>query len=327
MGDAFSQEINSSWFLDAADSVDISAVNHTSIDTSLTGNQVVWSFQGLSETNPLTLFNGQISDVPSGSLFPYANYVPYTIDNPISRYNFYSVSPTEIDQIGSRIEESGLPTVGVFSNAKTFANFPISFGDTETDSFAVSLDALNGQLLYSQSGEHKLVVDGRGTLITPAGTFSDVLRLRSESRYVYAGLPPIPGSDNTGIERNFIWITPSLPGVILLSCQFVLEAGFTNGYAYYANVTNLTTQALSASKEAVFFPNPVVDFINIDHLNPSYEYNLSIFASDGRLVFNNSIGSSFMKSLDVSSLNAGLYILQLKDRNEKSSQRHLFVKQ
>lgn len=325
--EGIAQEINSAWFTTNPDSVSIKTLSFSSVDTSLTGDQVIWSFQSLAPVNSLTFVNGQSTDVPSGSLFPEANYVPYIIDNPISRFNFYSVTPAEINQLGSRIEESGFPTVGVYSNPKKFASFPITYGSAESDSFLVDLDAINGQLLYTQIGEHKLIVDGRGTLITPAGSFNDVIRLRSESRYIYSGIPPIPGGDNTGIERQFIWISPSLPGVILLSCQFILEAGFTNGYAYYANVTNLNTQSIAENFEAAIFPNPVTGILNIDHLNSSYEYNLSIFTTDGRLVYKDRIFSEVMYSFDVSDLNSGLYLLQLDDKFGKLTKRQLFVRE
>jgi hypothetical protein len=323
---AFSQEINSNWFLEAPDSVSISSVNLNSVDTSLTGNQVTWSFQGLSQINPLTLVNGQSADVPSGALFTEANYVPYIIDNPISRYNFYTVTPTQINQIGTRTEESGFPTVGVFSDNKTFATFPLNFGDTEIDSFSVSLDALNGQLLYSQSGEHKLIVDGNGTLITPSGTFNDVLRIRAESRYAYEGLPPIPGSDNTGIERTFMWISPALPGIILLSSQFVLEAGFTNGYAYYSNVSNLSTPSHTLHSDVIIFPNPAEDFVNIDLLNASDDCTVTMYSQDGKRVFCDQIGSTVSQRIDLSGLNPGLYILQIQDNDGIVSNKHVLVK-
>ena len=78
----------------------------------------------------------------------------------------------------------------------------------------------------------------------------------------------------------------------------------------YVTLTGLTNDAYS--KEINLFPNPAKHFVTINYKN-YYEhgnYNLSIYGTDGKLVFVSVLKNKTM-TLDVSQFPVGIYFLKL----------------
>ncbi len=76
----------------------------------------------------------------------------------------------------------------------------------------------------TKNGSVDVEVDGSGTLITPQGTFDDVLRIKTTETYQMIGLPPLPGSSTSGTIVTYSFISADFPGVYLLEYS-TLEDG------------------------------------------------------------------------------------------------------
>lgn len=62
-----------------------------------------------------------------------------------------------------------------YSNPEDFLHFPFTYTNTYTDSWATTF--ISGGYTFYRTGTTTVTADGYGTLITPSGTFSNVLRV------------------------------------------------------------------------------------------------------------------------------------------------------
>lgn len=302
------QSITQSWFDSAPAVVNFKAVAATSIDTALTGSGVTWSYGSLTSTGDFTVSNPEPGTIPSGSNFSTADYVPYRQEGNTTAAGFYEVNADSVYQIGLTESFNSIPSLGTFTNPRRFLSLPATNGTSLIDSFRVDLNVNNGTLVFVQRGEHRMVVDGSGTLVTPAGTFQNVLRLRSQSNYRYSGLPPTPGSPTTGVDRNFYWVSAAYPGVNLLTVQFLTE-GNTIARASYADLEDVGIDAANAASGIAVFPNPFNELLQVRNALQG-QVEVSLCDVSGRVVYrSNHTGDFQIPSADFPS---GVYLLTVQ---------------
>lgn len=107
---------------------------------------------------------------PYTSSFPTANYCLY--ESVVARYSYFMNTPDSMSRIG--FWRSG---IGTYSDPQTELVYPVTFGDTNTDTWANNT--------VSFPGTHEYTVIGTGSLVLPSGTWNDVLLLRIRSVNVF----------------------------------------------------------------------------------------------------------------------------------------------
>jgi hypothetical protein len=134
------------------------------------GPDRIWDFSTAVVTNTRQLQLAQPSFAPGASNFPFATVVAFADNMPPYTY--------------SRVTNGQLRTVGVMTTApRVYSDplvtmvFPCTYNTTWTDSYAFP----------GEQGTRTYIADGYGTLIGPAGSLSDVLKVRSE----YASLDTV----------------------------------------------------------------------------------------------------------------------------------------
>lgn len=302
------QSITQSWFDSAPAVVNFKAVAVSSIDTALIGTGVTWNYGSLVSTGDFTVSNPEPGTLPSGSNFATADYVPYREEGNTTAAGFFEVSADSVYQIGLTESFNSIPSLGIFSDPRRFITLPANNGTTLVDSFRVDLDLNNGQLVFVQRGEHRMVVDGSGTLTTPAGTFQNVLRLRSQSNYQYLGLPPAPGASNTGVDRSFYWVSAAYPGVNLLTVQFIVEGSVVNSRASYADLDGVGIEQSNEAGIAVF-PNPFNELLQVRNTLQG-QVEVSLCDVSGRVVYRSNHTGDFQ--IPSAALPSGIYLLTVQ---------------
>jgi hypothetical protein len=106
---------------------------------------------------------------PFASAFPTADYVALRTSSGSEYYFYYNNLPDRLEAVTEGI--SSLSSYDIFTaDRMTKLKFPFAFGESATDTY-----------VYDGGGTGSLVVtyDGYGTLITPLGTVTDVVRIKT----------------------------------------------------------------------------------------------------------------------------------------------------
>ena len=115
-------------------------------------------------------------NVPGNADFPTADFVWRL--NGFETYNFYEVTDDSITLVGGVSLSGGeINFLTIYTNPEDGFQLPMTYGDNYTY-YSEFDDYFLGNYIASGDRNGSVEVDGFGTLITPDGTFEDVLRLR-----------------------------------------------------------------------------------------------------------------------------------------------------
>jgi hypothetical protein len=149
------------------------------------GINETWDFStvGLVQTNTMSFVNP--SGTPYGSSFPASNYCLVLDSAGIgNHYTYYIHSSGKLETIGDSITATS--GYNYSPNPKTELEFPFHFLDYFTDDWQRTDDS---------SGSVAALYDAYGTLLTPFGEFTNVVRLNyndgATQKYVWYNINPI----------------------------------------------------------------------------------------------------------------------------------------
>ena len=248
------------------------------------GINQIWDFSNVPYENTISysLQTVESSNTPFVSSFPLTNYVQkvtITIDN----FNYEAFSLSKISSSGIELLASTTATAieEDFTPNTLFIPLPFSYNSSYSDTFQSTTDAtLTTRVNF---------YDGYGTLITPFGTFNNVIRIKQ--------------TDDGDDIYNWIAVNPYRP---LMFGQFT-----PNGSITFCQNTNLSTNAVTYNKKLFIFPNPVKAILNIEFTNFSID---KIVVNDalGKIVLQKSRNTN---QINVESLASGIYTIQIFSEN------------
>ncbi len=216
---------------------------------SASGANQTWDFTGCTySTPPITMIidygTDVVGDVPQGDTpdFGSANFYTreYETDpsNPAGAWGVLQLTGSAITQYGFVVVEEVAPsdydtTVVINDPASTALVLPLTIGTTWSDT--TSFTVQGGTVAFAEDN----VIDGWGTLITPAGTMS-ALRLSNERRsYVDIGGGTFFLTD---VEYNYEFLTDGLMSAFI----YHDNAGTASGGGYIsATSTSLPVELAS----------------------------------------------------------------------------------
>lgn len=119
-------------------------------------------------------------------------------------------------------------------------------------------------------------------------------------------------SDQTSLSRIWGGIHPPIDDIRgrIIGKQIATET-FIKVLTYFEST--LTAESSMLEDSFPLYPNPLKEFMNIKTTKPSI-YQLTLFSYDGKIV--NKLISSLTDEatkLDVSNINSGFYLLEIKD--------------
>ena len=316
------QTINSDW----VSSPGVNHVNHLvtlsgSIDPGPAGSGQSWNYGSLVSDSMYTEFVVPPANAAGNSNFPTAT-VAFVSNEDVSSYNaFYTVDANVWASIGAYVASTDGNILVNYTNPMDMLHFPASLNSTFTDNYAMTFTA--GPLSYSRTGTNVTVMDASGTLNTPAGSFSNVLRMMSVQSYVDNFGIPLPPPAGEGTTTVYNWISPDYPGVILLSITINESEGASNTSVFYVNPTEVGFEQIASSTIGIY-PNPANDQVRV-----TADMNITrveVMDLSGRMVTTQSISSNQSQALvSTSALNNGVYILRAVNSNGNSTSTRLVV--
>ncbi len=188
---------NSSQYAAVGDNFYLTSANNLALDYETTGTNFVWDFSSLTGTsqsqlqhrNPtstgflwLFIYNPNNTNLAATNNNPQTLNIPGQVVELTDSYDFYKKSSTDLRQTGSasKVNYNGtqIPITNQYTDSDIIYRFPIQFGNLDTDNSAYTINIPT--LLYQENTlERTNEVDGWGSLSTPYGNYSNILRMKT----------------------------------------------------------------------------------------------------------------------------------------------------
>ncbi len=268
---------------------ELSVIIYTAITSGLSpgnaGANQNWDFSELTLTSNQTFSTVAVATAPLSNNFPASNYCinhiyNYGTNNILNVYNFYSLSNTSFKRIG--YTENGV----VISNNNTDIQFQFPY----TYNTVIN----NGSTMSPIT----TVYDAYGTLKTPFGTYTNVIRQKETGN-----------SANTFINYTWYQTNPYSP---LLFAQFKNDGGVN--LLVYKNTTGLGVNPIEPKKAMAIFPNPAHTELNIHLPDQQILDRVAISDVTGKIVLKQ---DQNLNQINVSHLANGLYFIEAHSGKEK----------
>lgn len=251
-----------------------------SVDVNLTGANSIWNVIPLK--NGTTAFQKfypvNMTPIDFQLAFFGSDYAQPLLGNqtlaglPVTdAYEFYNYagndSRLEIKGFAAHMSLQGIPfpLLGVYNGADVLYRFPLNFGDTDSSnsSYSVSVPPTTPFATIKRKQKRVNLVDGWGSMTTPAGTF-DVLRVRSEITRVdsvVTQLMPI-GVPSNIIEYKWLGVTKKVP-VLQVTGNVVANNYTPTTITFWGEDPLSVYTAQSDKNQILVYPNPVIDDVKI----------------------------------------------------------------
>jgi Secretion system C-terminal sorting domain len=236
--------------------VDFSSFNSNGSGTAYSANPIgiiagsaganqTWDYSAVNliTTGPIT--TTVVTTAPFASSFPQANYFEKTNFNGTIYYIIAKNTANAKLEFLAFVTDTSI-LVNFSPNPQTQFEFPLSYNQTISDSYALSTDPTVNNFFTIQ-------YDGYGTLITPFGTYNNVVRVKRLD----------------GVFPVFSWYSVN-PIREILNIQFG-SSGVTG--VQFTEYPSLGLNQNEKSNSVVLFPNPTSDSFSISSFKKdAFEY-------------------------------------------------------
>ena len=267
---------------------DLSGTGYSGTPSSLSqgndGPDQVWDFSGLTLTQNSTTTTVTVASAPLSANFPSANYCwKITNNTNISGYNFFSLSNSSFESLGLSV----LGQANKYTDTSIMYTFPYTYNTTITDTYKGITDI--------SPKSFTTVYDAYGTLITPLGTYTNVIRQKKTE----------------GTTVNYIWIQTN-PFFILM--EKTITNGTSSSISVFKNTSPLGVDPIEPKKAMAVFPNPAHTELNIQLPEQETLDCVAITDITGKIVLKQ---DQNLNQINVSNLANGLYFIEAHSGNKK----------
>lgn len=274
------------------------------------GSNMTWDFSGLSAsgTDPLTYSINNDTDYPSANLYFLTQGTRNYFEVTNNAYTYYGFSANLADEI--------------FTDGQDQIRVPLAFNDQYSDSFTGTFSGFSQTI--DRQGSLDVTYDAYGTLTTPEGTYSNVLRVQI--------IRTSTDSDNgTTIAQNldsiYFWYNVNTPHPIMTYSINYVDGSETGRFANYISDADVIQSLPKRVKDAVsvkVYPNPVEDQLNIDFKEKKISFSeIEIVDANAAITKVASLEGT-ENSLDISNLKQGIYFYRIT--NDERSFNGKFIK-
>lgn len=274
------------------------SAGQSAVSPGAPGANITWDFSALGSGSNLSYTTASCpGDADCGS-FPGANQV---VNVATFAKVYYAKSATEMVQIG----EKGTSNL-LFSDAMKVLQFPISYGQTFSDTYAAS--GASG----SRNGSLTSTIDGYGTLKTPSGTYTNVLR----QKIVDNGTAVVGGQSLSQVITQYYWMAPGMHHY-LMSLVVTEVTGLPVPATYVVTYTQQGPGTVgiahtgTGSVNLDIFPNPAGSWLKISTGSVPIA-KVSLYNVLGQQVLTQQAGgrNTSMMELNLSGLAPGSYLVR-----------------
>lgn len=257
------------------------------------GTGVTWDLSAMTDNSQVTV----VASTNSGGTFPTAN-MKMTQSN--GGVIYYNISASKMELVGL---DAGT-TVFTYSNPQTYMQFPVTSSYNYTDACAASF-SVSGYA-FNRAGTIQSEYSGTGTLITPEGTFTDVVRIKSTQTNTdtYAG-----GTIISSIVA-YNWYKAGVNHELANVSD--ITGAQTSQSAYYTSVPANLGLEESELINLLMFPNPTTGSVHVN--SDEVISKVEVYQLSGELALEQSANTTSLE-MDLSALNTGMYLVKVYGTN------------
>lgn len=308
-----------------------------SIGSSITGADATYVDPGSAGANQTWDLSGMVPDIvstntflapsglPGSDSFTGATHGVYTpIDGTDVIYGYLSFDNNQLEDLGYYATGPELDMLYYYPNPKTLLVFPLEFNNSFSDTYQseVEIQDESGTMLSVETGTIDALVDGYGTLITPEGTYEDVLRIqynREGTTVVSLAGNQLFSSETTSTEYQYYKSGYPIPlasvrTTVITAMGNVVEDSQSGGYFIGLNVGLAENESPFNSVQV--YPMPASTHIELQlNAKAGAKTDFTLLSNTGKTVhlWNRHVlneGHNQLR-LELPQLAAGIYLLQI----------------
>jgi hypothetical protein len=277
-----------------------------------TGTGQNWNFSNLTSNTftEVTTYT-TVGSTPQGASFPNATIAMLRGSN---NYEYYKQSTGMLEYAG-QADPGGKV---VFSNMATWNNWPVAFGNSNTDAFSAlettptATNNWNGTLSYTATGS--------GTVTLPGGfVHPNSLQLKKSINLTITG----SSTASMSITQYYYYSSSVKYPILTVEYQTMTSGTVTSKSSYIL----VNTAAMTGVNEInvnnsgpIVFPNPAKDLVTISLPDNEIASSVEVFDLNGRKV----LSAKNSNSIDVSELSRSIYVIRISAK-EGVLQRKLSI--
>lgn len=261
---------------------------------------------------------------PAIYLEPSADYpgttISYDVSNPTAEGTFHVLQNTAGRFIyGFELFLNGsLARTYHYDDPMQTMVFPIQMGASFTDSSSCTITA--GSDVYQRTGTRTVAADGYGTLITPEGTFADVIRMHfvTDDTDFHDGVPT-----DTYHAEGYYWYKAGFHDELAIVSSNTTNGGAAVTTGVYLEVDDLRVPSANESKVKLW-PNPAKDKVTIA-VDPETVAGVTVTDLQGKAIQVDVNQFSELLVLDMTGFAKGVYVVEISYLSGSSWQTRLTV--
>jgi hypothetical protein len=318
--------INSNDVLDVQQYVDRAYDFNPSIVHSPGGADQTWNFGMLLNQDDSELFGFGVASWYDGHQnFPDANLG--TTDQQSGWNTFARKDNDAIDVLGvyGDLTGGGNNSAIAITPYDRIIQFPASFGSEYNSDYSIrtsfdgsdfGLDSIVVEIDVVKNVEF----DAWGEITTPFGTFQTIRQYVHEitttdiTGYTF-GFPAFQDESTEETHQYLYWTNDPISRFVVLEYTYDPITDLVEDVIWQRSSPVLSLDEESADVQVKVYPNPATEFITID--TDIHAANYAIVDLMGKKVTAGTVDNHANK-INVSGLNAGTYVLQLQDQNQKT---------
>lgn len=275
------------------------------ISPGTSGANQTWNLNTLSVTSTSNYTVVSVASTPSPASFPNANV---SLSDGSTTYGLYKTSVAAFQNYGTI---NGTVTMS-YSNPEDYIHYPFNYNNTYVDAYACTYTA--GGVTFYRTGTTTVTADGHGTLVTPAGTLTSVMRVHLNQVYKDSSNPGFPFIINY-VNDEYLWYKTGIHAAAASVYSLTINGGSpTSGGHYINNIAVGLNENSEIGKGVNLYPVPVSDVLTINS-EKGFKENVSatIYNATGQRVKTKTIETNIASNfnLDVSDLSTGVYFMQI----------------
>jgi hypothetical protein len=276
------------------------------------GAGITWNYSALIDTASDTVSIVTCASTPYCDSFAGSNAVAKRHIN-----DYYWAYNTDVDkwEIVASYQANPFPTFAYQHRPYRFLKYPITYADAWHDTSYYTV--LSNYQHTSQSQYHN--AEGYGTLITPAGTFTNCLLVHTTAYIADTHFHVSPPFIQYFRQENFFWYQPATHHNLLMISQLFDSTTISmpgteiEKKVQFGSPSMLTSVAqVSGESKIAVFPNPAVDYLYLQLPPDMLNAEVALTDITGRLVATSIEQFNARRTLLIAALPSGIYLAQVK---------------
>lgn len=265
------------------------------------GTNVTWDLSDITDTTSIL----NTVSVNSGGSFPTANFV---ITNSDGNKSYVKQTSTSIDIVGIVVPNF---TTMSYSDPASYFTLPLTTATNKVDNFKCSFSSSG--FAFVREGTIKSEFSGSGTLITPYGTYTNVVRIKTTLNFsdTYSG-----GKIYTS-QVSYNWYKSGIH-------HEVANVSYVNGsfnYAYYSDAALNVGLEEQAAFNFATYPNPLSNELTIN--SEEALSKVMITSLSGELIQTIDVNNENNLTVSFNEMESGIYFVVLKGSNGQTVTRRI----